>query len=176
MSTILNTNGDSLEIPTVLVKEPLRVAIFTAEWNPKITHALRDGAIDVLKRAGVNDCDIDRFDVPGTVELVNAAALAVNKTCSKRCNNMPGAYHAVIVIGCVIRGDTPHFDYVCDIVAQGTAQLNAKGETPVIFGVLTVDNEQQALDRAGGCLGNKGAEAAETAIKMVDFKRKVQDL
>lgn len=172
MSTILNTNGDSLEIPTVLVKEPLRVAIFTAEWNPKITHALRDGAIDVLKRAGVNDCDIDRFDVPGTVELVNAAALAVNQACSKRCNDMPGAYHAVIVIGCVIRGDTPHFDYVCDIVAQGTAQLNAKGETPVIFGVLTVDNEQQALDRAGGCLGNKGAEAAVAAIKMANLHHK----
>ena len=80
---------------------------------------------------------------------------------------------AVIVIGCVIRGDTPHFDYVCQQVAEGTAHLNAQGEVPVIFGVLTVDNLQQALDRAGGSLGNKGAEAAVAAIEMVDFRDSV---
>ena len=76
---------------------------------------------------------------------------------------------AVIVIGCVIRGDTPHFDYVCQIAADGVAELNARGEAPVIFGVLTVNNEQQALDRAGGSLGNKGSEAAAAAITMANF-------
>ena len=81
---------------------------------------------------------------------------------------------AVIVIGCVIRGGTPHFDYVCDSVTQGVAQLNANGEVPVVFGVLTTDNEEQALDRAGGALGNKGAEAAEVAIKMADFTRRMR--
>ncbi len=160
MSTILNTNGAELEIPRVADPENFKCAIFTAEWNPKVTDALRDGAIDVLNRAGVPEKCIFAQPVPGTVELVNAAAMALNY--------MPDL-KAVIVIGCVIRGDTPHFDYVCDIVAQGTARLNANGTAPVIFGVLTVENEQQALDRAGGSLGNKGAEAAVAAIKMANL-------
>lgn len=160
MSTILNTNGAELEIPKVADAENFKCAIFTAEWNPKITGALRDGALDVLHRAGVSDSSIFSREVPGTVELVNAAALALNY--------MPDV-KAVIIIGCVIRGDTPHFDYVCDIVSAGTARLNAEGKAPVIFGVLTVDNEQQALDRAGGSLGNKGAEAAVAAIKMANL-------
>ena len=81
---------------------------------------------------------------------------------------------AVIVFGCVIRGGTPHFDYVCDGITQGVATLNAEGRVPVIFGVLTTDDEQQAIDRAGGALGNKGTEAAEAAIKMCDFSCKFQ--
>lgn len=160
MSTILNTNGAELEIPQITDADQFKCAIFTAEWNPAITGALRQGAIDVLHKAGVSDCSIFTQDVPGTVELVNAAALALNF--------MPDV-KAVIIIGCVIRGDTPHFDYVCDIVSQGTAQLNAQGKAPVIFGVLTVDNERQALERAGGALGNKGAEAAVAAIKMANL-------
>lgn len=160
MSTILNTNGAELEIPRVADLANFKCAVFTAEWNPKITDALRDGALDVLHRAGVSDTGIFVQPVPGTVELVNAAAMALNY--------MPDL-NAIIIIGCVIRGDTPHFDYVCDIVAEGTARLNAHGKAPVIFGVLTVENEQQALDRAGGPLGNKGAEAAVAAIKMANL-------
>ena len=133
---------------------------FRPSWNPAITHALRDGALDVLHKAGVSDKSIFMQDVPGTVELVNAAALALHY--------MPDI-KAIIIIGCVIRGDTPHFDYVCDIVSQGTARLNAEGKAPVIFGVLTVDNQQQAEERAGGSLGNKGAEAAVAAIKMANL-------
>lgn len=167
MSTILNTNGAELEIPRICDVENFKCAIFTAEWNPKVTGALRQGAIDVLHRAGVADDAIFSQEVPGTVELVNAAALALN--------SMPDV-RAVIVIGCVIRGDTPHFDYVCDNVSHGTARLNAYGKAPVIFGVLTVDNEQQALDRAGGCLGNKGAEAAVAAIKMANLHDLVGDV
>ena len=160
MSTILNTNGAELEIPRVADLTNFKCAVFTAEWNPKITDALRDGALDVLHRAGVSDTGIFVQPVPGTVELVNAAAMALNY--------MPDL-NAIIIIGCVIRGDTPHFDYVCDIVSEGTARLNAQGKAPVIFGVLTVENEQQALDRAGGSLGNKGAEAAVAAIKMANL-------
>lgn len=167
MSTILNTNGDKLEIPALRDCQGFRCAIFTAEWNPKVTHALRDGAVDVFRQAGVEEDNLLLEDVPGTVELVNAAGLAVHQMRD---------LDAIIIIGCVIRGDTPHFDYVCDIVSQGTARLNAKGETPVIFGVLTVDNEQQALDRAGGCLGNKGAEAAVAAIKMANLHNKIMRL
>lgn len=161
MSTVLNTNGDLLEVPQILNRKRFRCAVLTAEWNPKVTHALRDGAVDVLRRAGVADRDIILQDVPGTVELVNGAGFIAR--------SLPDV-SAIIVIGCVIRGDTPHFDYVCQIAAQGVAELNALGVAPVIFGVLTVDNEQQALDRAGGILGNKGAEAAVAAIKMANLK------
>lgn len=157
MSTVLNTNGELLELPKVTDVENFRIAVFTAEWNPEVTGALRRGVMDTLSQAGVPEGNIFSQDVPGTVELVNAAGMAVHK--------MPDL-NAVIVLGCVIRGDTPHFDYVCQIAAQGVATLNAEGNTPVIFGVLTVENQQQALDRAGGKLGNKGSEAAVAALKM----------
>lgn len=167
MSTILNTNGTSLTIPQVLDPEGFKCAVFTAEWNPEVTHALRDGAIDVLLRAGVNARNIFTADVPGTVELANAAGMALT--------SMPDV-SAVIIIGCVIRGDTPHFDYVCQIISQATAELNAKGRAPVIFGVLTVENLQQALDRAGGKLGNKGSEAAVAAVEMANLHSRAAGL
>lgn len=159
MSTILNTNGDSLNIPELNKKTKGNFYIVTAEWNHQITHPLRDGAIDVLAKAGVPENRIKLLKVPGTVELVNIAALCVNAADAA----------AVIVIGCVIRGDTPHFDYVCGIASHGVAELNSQGKAPVIFGVLTVDNLQQAQERAGGILGNKGAEAAAAAIEMANI-------
>lgn len=144
----------------------MRFAVVTAAWNGHITHALRDGAIDALLQAGVSDDDIVNFEVPGAVELTFAASQIIETS----------QFDAVIVLGCVIRGGTPHFDYVCQSVTQGVTMLNADCDTPVIFGVLTVDTEQDAMDRAGGKLGNKGAEAAQTAIFMVDFARKTKDL
>ncbi|MCH5236737.1 MAG: 6,7-dimethyl-8-ribityllumazine synthase [Muribaculaceae bacterium] len=159
MSTLLNTNGEKLEISPLNENIKGKFYIVTAEWNPGITHSLRDGALSILKTAGVKDSNIISLSVPGTVELVNVAAKAVNQEDTV----------AVIVIGCVIRGDTPHFDYVCMIAADGIASLNAKGKAPVIFGVLTVDNEQQAIDRAGGSLGNKGEEAAAAAISLANL-------
>ena len=160
MSTILNTDGKRLEVPELIDRESFKCAVFTADWNSQVTYALRDGALEVLREAGVPEKNLFCRSVPGTVELVNAAAMAMR--------NMPGL-RAVIIIGCVIRGDTPHFDYVCRIVADGAAQLNLRGEAPVIFGVLTVENLQQALDRAGGVLGNKGSEAAVAAIQMANL-------
>lgn len=157
MSTVLNTNGELLELPVVTDVDNFRVAVFTAEWNPEVTGELRRGVMETLRKAGVKDRNIISEPVPGTVELVNAAGMAVR---------MMPELSAVIVLGCVIRGDTPHFDYVCQIAAQGVATLNSDGNVPVIFGVLTVENQQQALDRAGGKLGNKGSEAAVAAIKM----------
>lgn len=159
MSTILNTNGDSLQIPALNKKVTGKFYVVTADWNSDITYALRDGALEVLKKAGVEDKKIRSIAVPGTVELINAAALAVHA----------GDAAAVIIIGCVIRGDTPHFDYVCSIAAQGAANLNSAGKAPVIFGVLTVDNLVQAQERAGGILGNKGAEAAAAALTMANL-------
>lgn len=159
MSTILNTNNTSLEIPQLNKKINGKFYVVTADWNSDITYALRDGAVDVLGKAGVDPKKIKCVSVPGTVELVNAAGLMVNS----------GDAAAVIVIGCVIRGDTPHFDYVCQIASQGVAFLNSHGKTPVIFGVLTVDNLEQAQQRAGGTLGNKGAEAAAAAVTMANL-------
>ncbi len=143
----------------------VRIAIVAAEWNGHITSALADGAIKVLKEYGMTPDDYRLYHVPGAVELTFAASQLIETS----------LYDAVIVLGCVVRGGTPHFDYVCQSVTQGVTALNADCDTPVIFGVLTVDCEQDAFDRAGGSMGNKGAEAAETAIKMVAFKRLVAD-
>lgn len=148
-----------LEIPELNNKTKGQFYIITADWNRDITYTLRDGAIEVLRKAGVAKDNIKNISVPGTVELVNAAALCAHG----------GNAAAVIVIGCVVKGDTPHFDYVCGIAAQGIANLNSEGKTPVIFGVLTVDNLQQAQERAGGILGNKGEEAATAAITMANL-------
>lgn len=142
-----------------------RIAIVTAEWNSHITHRLRDEAVKTLKAHGMADDAIGLHDVPGAVELTYAAARLTRSS-----------YDAVIVFGCVLRGDTPHFDYVCQSVTQGVTGLNLRAEVPVIFGVLTVDTEQQALDRIGGPAGNKGAEAALTALKMITFDRSVPRL
>lgn len=152
MSTSLSTAKPEGALPTIA--KSAKVAIVTAQWNGHITSALTRGAVEVLTKHGVHyRC----YEVPGAVELVFAASrLQLN-------------YDAVIIIGCVIRGDTPHFDYVCSSVTSGMTTLNVAGDRPVIFGVLTVNDEQQALDRAGGRLGNKGAEAAEAAISMIAF-------
>lgn len=142
---------------------PMRLAVVRTLWNAHITCALADGAVYAAKRAGLDpdNGQVDVYEVPGAVELTFAAARLMDS----------GLYDAIIVLGCVIRGGTPHFDYVCQSVTQGITRLNARGHIPVIFGVLTVNNEQEALDRAGGKEGHKGIEAAETAIRMVNFSR-----
>ena len=159
MSTILNTNGEAKELPKTGKRVKGKFVVITAEWNSHITHPLRDGALSTLAECGITPGHIITESVPGTVELVNAAAFYLNKA----------DIEAIIVIGVVIRGDTPHFDYVCQIAAQGTAMLNSRGQAPVIFGVLTVDTEAQALERAGGALGNKGSEAAIAAVEMANL-------
>lgn len=162
MSTSLSNGAPSGALPKV---ENMRVAIVVAEWNGHITGALTDGAVELFKAQGFADEDVEIFHVPGAVELTFAASQLIET----------GNFDAIIVFGCVIRGGTPHFDYVCQSVTQGITSLNADCDIPVIFGVLTVDCEQDALDRAGGKLGNKGTEAAETAIKMFDFICKVRE-
>lgn len=158
MSTKLNTNGEPLPVEKLDKSVKGKFYVIQADWNHEITDSLAEGAKRGLREAGVDENKIKHIHVPGTVELVNIAALYYKRTETA----------AVIILGCVIRGDTPHFDYVCQIVSQGTAILNAKGYAPVIFGVLTVENLQQALDRAGGVLGNKGEEAASAAVTMAN--------
>lgn len=134
-------------------------AIVVAEWNEEITESLYDGALTSLKAHGVKQENIIRKNVPGSFELsLGALWMAERKDID-----------AVICLGCVIKGDTPHFDYICQAVSYGITQAGLQSRKPVIFGVITTLNQQQALDRAGGKFGNKGEEAALTAIKMLNF-------
>lgn len=136
-----------------------KIAIVVAEWNEEITEALYEGAVAGLTGNGVKKNNIVRKNVPGSFELsLGGLWMAEEKNID-----------AVICLGCVIQGDTPHFDYICQAVAYGITEAGLKTRKPVIFGVLTTLNKQQALERAGGKLGNKGEEAALTAIKMIDF-------
>lgn len=157
MSTQLH-NSISINLPHI---QELKVAIVVARWNSQVTEPLLNGAINRIIEEGYSRDDITVQRVPGTVELTYAAAQMARS----------GDYDAVIMIGCVIRGGTPHFVYVCDNATQGCAILNATQEVPIIFCVLTTDDEQQALDRAGGALCNKGTEAAEAAIEMAAIAR-----
>lgn len=143
--------------PLPVIGHGARVAVITAEWNGHITSKLARGAVETLTANGILPSVIISIPVPGAVELTYAAARVIE-------HQHPDA---VIVFGAVVRGDTPHFDYVCESVTQGVTLLNSTGDVPVIFGLLTVDNEQQALDRIGGPAGHKGVEAAETAIRMI---------
>ena len=139
--------------------ENMKFGIVVSEWNFNITGALLEGAINTLKRHGAKEENIQVTTVPGSFELTFGSNQLINKT----------DVDAVIALGCVVRGDTPHFDYVCMGATQGITQLNTQGDVPVIFGLITTNNMEQAEDRAGGKLGNKGDECAITAIKMIDF-------
>ena len=159
---------DAEKMPDANAVAKQQYAIAVADWNPAITHVLLQGALDALIENGAEPSQIQVFHVPGTFELTYAAKQLVSSTKSEK--DRSAKYAAVIVLGCVIQGDTPHFDYVCQGVTYGIADLNARVETcPVIFGVLTTSTLQQALDRAGGIHGNKGVEAAITAIKMANI-------
>ena len=137
-----------------------KFAIVVAEWNEEITEALFQGAVDAFLKLGVNKKNIIRKNVPGSFELpLGAQWMAEQKNIS-----------AVVCLGCVIQGDTPHFDYICQAVAQGIMTVNLKTNKPVAFGVLTTLDRKQALERAGGRLGNKGEEAALTVVKMLEMK------
>lgn len=134
-----------------------RFVIVVSEWNEAITEALYQGAHKGLIDLGVAKGNIARVNVPGTFELTLGALRSAQK------KNVD----AVICLGCVIQGETPHFDYICQAAAYGITEVNIKTGKPVIFGVLTTLNKKQALERAGGRYGNKGEEAAVTAVKMV---------
>ena len=144
-----------------LVGKGLKVGIVVGRFNDLITMRLLDGAKDALKRHGVEQDDVEIAFVPGAFELpLVAKKMAMSKK-----------YDAVITLGAVIRGATPHFDYVCNEAAKGIAQASYQSEVPVIFGVLTTETIEQAIERAGTKAGNKGWEAATSAIEMANLMR-----
>ncbi len=140
-----------------------RFCLVVARFNSFIVESLLEGAVDTLKRHGAAEADITVVRVPGAFEL----PLALEKVAAK------GEYDAIIALGAVIRGGTPHFEYVASECVKGMAQVNLKHGVPVSFGVLTVDTIEQAIERAGTKAGNKGAEAAMSAIEMVNLLRQL---
>lgn len=133
--------------------------IVVSEWNSVITNSLLEGAINTLKENGVEEKDIYIQYVPGSFELPFGASKLLEKK----------KFDAVICLGCVIQGETRHFDFICQAVANGIMEVSLRKDIPVIFGVLTTNNQEQALERSGGKHGNKGVEAAITALKMASL-------
>lgn len=146
-----------MQVPSA---EQYNFGIVVAEWNSEITGALLEGAIKALKQYGARENKIDVFPVPGSFELSSGAYMLAES----------GKYDCVIALGCVIQGETRHFDFICNAVANGITEVGLRTGVPAIFGVLTTDNQEQAKDRSGGKHGNKGEEAAVTAIKMAELR------
>lgn len=159
MATILKnlSDYDFNKIPTLNGKS---VGIIISEWNYEITGSMADAAIDTLQKQGFERSNIHIHHVPGSFELPLGAQLLLENS----------DVNAVICIGCVIQGETRHFDFICQAVSQKLMELNIEFSVPVIFGVLTTNTLQQAIDRAGGKHGNKGIEAAVAAIKMIHLQ------
>ncbi len=143
----------------------LKIGIVVADWHRKITHNLYQGCFDTLEQNGVKLSDIETIQVPGAFELPYGAKVLASKL----------KLDAIVCLGCVIQGETKHNDYINHAVASGLTQLSLAAGLPVIYGVLTPNDEQQALDRSGGKYGNKGVEAAVTALRMARLKEAVGD-
>ena len=152
-------NLSEYNIETVPDASNMCFGVVVSEWNPEITGALLNGCVSTLEKHGAIPENIHVKTVPGSFELIYGAhQMTLND-----------GFDAVIILGCVIRGETPHFDYICEGFTAGIARLNATSQTPIVYGLLTCENEQQAKDRSGGRLGNKGDECAVVAIKMAKF-------
>lgn len=158
MATALHnlSDYDSANVPDA---SNMCFGIVVSEWNPEITGALLNGAVSTLEKHGALPENIHVKRVPGSFELIYGAQQMTRND----------GYDAIIILGSVIRGETPHFDYICQGVTNGIATLNAKSMIPIVYGLLTTDNMQQAIDRSGGKMGNKGDECAVVAIKMAKF-------
>jgi 6,7-dimethyl-8-ribityllumazine synthase len=150
------------EITGELTAARLRFAIVVSRFNSFVTERLLNGALDALTRAGAKATDIDVTRVPGAIEIPLIAQHMAET----------GRYDAIVCLGAVIRGDTPHFDYVCTEASRGVAQASLRAGVPMSFGILTVENLEQAVDRAGLKSGNKGFEAAMSAVEMANLIRK----
>ncbi|MEO7394940.1 MAG: 6,7-dimethyl-8-ribityllumazine synthase [Chitinophagaceae bacterium] len=158
-------NSKLLHINTGILNKDACIVLVKTEWNAAIVNELEKGCIQQLQKLKVKK--IITITVPGAVEI----PFAIKKYWETAGRKKKA--HAFIALGCVIRGDTPHFDYVCKLITDGVLQLNLRLPIPTIFGVLTVENEQQAKERIGGKHGHKGEEAAVTAIKMISLMKSI---
>lgn len=163
MATSLKNLSD-YDVNALPSAKGMKVGIVVAEWNSDITFAMCEGAKNLLIKNGANESDITIHTVPGSFELLSGSKMVADN-----CN-----VDAVIAIGTVIQGETRHFDFICEAVAVGLGNLNIQYNIPFIFGVLTTDNLEQAKDRSGGKHGNKGDEAAFTAIKMIALNKSLK--
>ncbi len=161
MATV-NKNLSEYDKATIPNAKNFRFGIVVSEWNDTVTNGLFQGAFDALIDCGALKENIVRWNVPGSFELIYG---------SKKMLETYDMLDAIIAVGCVIQGETKHFDFVCDGVTQGIKELNIQQDIPVIFCVLTDNNQQQSLDRSGGKHGNKGTEAAIAAIKMAQLRK-----
>lgn len=159
------TNLSEHDSSTVPSGEALRIAVITAEWNSNITFSMEQGACETLRHYGVKEENIVRLRVPGTYELSSAANMVLTSDQRADC---------VICIGCVIQGETRHFEFICQAVSQGLTNVSLKHNKPVIFSVLTTDTMEQAEARSGGKHGNKGIEGALTALKMCELQKQIE--
>ncbi len=159
------TNLSSYDKNTIPNAKDFRFGIVVSEWNQSITEGMFQGAFDALLDCGAIKDNIVRWNVPGSFELIHGCKLMANSY---------DMLDAIIAIGSVIQGETKHFDYVCEAVAQGIKDLNVHGTIPVIFCVLTDNHIQQSIDRSGGKHGNKGTEAAIAAIKMAQLRKEAR--
>jgi len=153
-----NSNLSNFDSSTVPSGDSLTIGLVVSKWNEKITESLFNGAFTTLTEFGVKANNIKRIDVPGSFELVFGSKKMIQ-----------AKVDVVIAIGCVIKGETEHFDYICQSVSKGIIDLNINFDTPVVFCVLTDNNIQQSVDRSGGKHGNKGVEAAITALKLANL-------
>lgn len=145
--------------------DQIKIGVVTAEWNDDITYPMRDACILELEKNGISADHVICIQVPGAFELPAGAKILLNH------HNL----HAVICLGCVIKGETKHDEYISNAAANGIMSLGLHANKPVIFGVLTPNDHQQALDRSGGKYGNKGIEAAQAAIKMIQLQTTIKD-
>ena len=159
-----NQNISTYDPSTVPSGKGMRFGIVVSEWNNSITDALLDGALSTLKSNGVQEEDITVMHVPGSFELIYG---------TREMLRLP--VDCIIAIGCVIRGDTPHFDYICEGTTYGLSRLNTLQSKPIIYGLITTHTMEQAEERCGGKHGNKGDECAITGIKMVAYHRTIEE-
>lgn len=162
----INKNLSDFSHIAVASASPYRFGIVVAQWNAEVTGRLLDGTLQTLRNHGALNDNIQMIEVPGSYELTSGTDIILRDH----------SLDAVICLGCVIQGETRHFDYICSAVAHGITHVALKYNKPVVFGVLTTDNLQQALDRAGGKHGNKGEEAAVTAIQMAELSSKYRSI
>lgn len=159
-----NLSDQKFSANSVSLKE-CNIAIVVSEWNEEITLGLKEGAVNSLKEQGIKDSQLHIYSVPGSFELPCGAAMVLDAN---------EKIDAVICLGCIIQGETRHFEFIAEAVSNGIMRIGLDYEVPVIFGVLTCNTFEQAKDRSGGKHGNKGVEAAITCLKMIQLQKKLK--